>query len=65
MNSTGAFKPFLLALLTISRVDVTVMPFFNACVFAFCIVGPSAIGSVKGRPSSMRSIPFCELLVLS
>ena len=38
-----------------SRVDVTVTPFFKACVFAFCIVGPSAIGSVNGRPSSMRS----------
>ena len=56
MNSTGARSPFLLAFLTVSSVDSTVTPFFNACVLAFCIVGPSAIGSVKGKPSSMRSV---------
>lgn len=55
MNMTGARNPLLLALRTVSRVDSTVMPFFNACVFDFCIVGPSAMGSVNGRPSSMRS----------
>ena len=56
MNSTGALKPRRLAFRTVSSVDSTVMPFFSACVFDFCIVGPSAIGSVKGRPSSMRSV---------
>jgi len=35
---------------------VTVTPFLSAWVFAFCIVGPSAMGSVKGRPSSIRSV---------
>lgn len=55
MNSTGAFRPFLRASLTISSVEVTVTPFFKACVFAFWMVGPSAIGSVNGRPNSMRS----------
>lgn len=55
MNSTGALRPFDLAVLTVSKVEVTVTPFFKAWVLAFCIVGPSAMGSVKGRPSSIRS----------
>lgn len=55
MNRTGIFSPFFLASRTTSKVEVTVTPFFKALVFAFCIVGPSAIGSVNGSPSSMRS----------
>ena len=34
---------------------MTVTPFLRAILLDFCIVGPSAIGSVKGRPSSMTS----------
>ena len=55
MNKTGNLSPFFLASRTISKVDVTVTPFFRACVFAFCMVGPSAMGSVNGSPSSMIS----------
>jgi hypothetical protein len=32
-------------------------------VFAFWMVGPSAIGSVKGIPSSITSVEFREVLV--
>ena len=33
------------------------MPFFRACVAALWITGPSASGSLKGIPTSMKSIP--------
>jgi hypothetical protein len=55
MKRTGIFRPRLRACRTVSRVEVTVTPFFRAMVFDFWMVGPSAIGSVKGRPSSMMS----------
>ena len=55
MNSTGTLRPFRLASRTVSREDSTVLPLLSACVLAFWIVGPSAMGSVKGRPSSMTS----------
>lgn len=32
------------------------MPFFKAMVLDFWMVGPSAMGSVKGRPSSIKSV---------
>jgi hypothetical protein len=35
-----------------------VTPFLRATLLDFCIVGPSAIGSVKGRPSSMTSVGY-------
>jgi len=37
-----------------------VVPEFNALSAAFCIVGPSARGSEKGTPSSIRSAPACS-----
>ena len=65
MNKIGTLSPFLLASRTISKVDVTVTPFFRACVFAFCMVGPSAMGSVNGKPSSIRStIPKQHVLAI-
>lgn len=37
------------------------MPFFRAMVLDFWMVGPSAMGSVKGRPSSIMSVEaLCE-----
>ena len=32
-------------------------PLFNEIVLAFCITGPSAIGSENGNPNSMMSVP--------
>jgi hypothetical protein len=43
-----------------SNIDVTVTPFSRAFRFDFWMVGPSAMGSVKGRPSSIISIQFYQ-----
>lgn len=57
MSMTGARRPLLLASRTICRQVSVFTLFLSAIVFAFCIVGPSAIGSVKGIPSSITSAP--------
>src|SRR6266849_10958608 len=43
--------------LAISKVFLSVMPFLSAVSELSWIVGPSAIGSEKGIPSSKRSAP--------
>jgi hypothetical protein len=55
MKRTGTLRPRFRASRTVCRVEVTVTPFLRATLLDFCIVGPSAIGSVKGRPSSITS----------
>jgi hypothetical protein len=42
-----------------------VTPFLRAMVLDFWMVGPSAMGSVKGRPSSIMSAEdACQICVL-
>ena len=42
------------------------MPFFRAWVAAVWMTGPSASGSLKGMPTSMKSMPlFCIVRMTS
>ena len=46
-----------LIIFTIIVVASIFAPLFNEIVLAFCITGPSAIGSENGNPNSMMSVP--------
>ena len=45
---------------------LVISPFANAIALVSCITGPSAIGSEKGIPTSMKSTPFdCNTKICS
>ena len=57
INIIGHVTPAVLDFLIVSKTIFNVVPLSNAIWLAFCIVGPSAIGSEKGTPSSIISAP--------
>lgn len=62
MKRTGVLSPFRRASRTISNMEVMVTPFLRAFRFDFWMVGPSAIGSVNGRPNSIISTTFIRIV---
>ena len=50
---------------TISKIDFKETLFLRARSWAFCIIGPSAIGSVKGTPISIMSTPDSTSTVIN
>jgi len=54
---TSGISVFFLIFFTILKNFSIFAPLFNEIVLAFCITGPSAIGSENGNPNSMMSVP--------
>ena len=57
INTIGRLGYDLRVFSAIVRTFSKFIPLFNAWLLVFCIVGPSASGSLKGIPSSMISLP--------
>ncbi len=60
MNTMGTSTSLRISR-TISKTLSVVTPFFKARALAAWITGPSAVGSEKGMPSSIRSAPFLTI----
>ena len=54
---TNGISASLRIFFTIEKKSSILVPLFNDSVLAICIVGPSAIGSENGNPSSIMSVP--------
>ena len=57
INTIGVLLSSILKFFIILKIRLKDIFCFNALSCAFCIIGPSAIGSVKGTPISMMSTP--------
>ena len=62
MRTIGIFLFTFLKFFTTVNVFSKVVLFFNALSIPFCIIGPSAIGSVKGIPNSIKSTPVSAIM---
>ena len=56
INTKGISDSFLIFFTIAKKLSIFVPP-FNDSVLAIWIVGPSAIGSENGKPSSIMSVP--------
>ena len=64
MNINGIVTSSFMALSCESSTCV-VMPFFRAMAPADCITGPSARGSLKGMPTSTKSMPWRSMAFIT
>ena len=64
MNINGIDTSSLMAL-SCERSSRVVMPFFSAMAPADCITGPSASGSLKGMPTSTKSMPWRSMALIT